>query len=332
MLKYFQTVMVGCLLLSGVSVSFAGDSDEAMQRMLGDTDISSKFSKLENTTVYRYASVRYPYVKTACFSAGKEKKIKYRDNMLIQSCNKEYSQEENINDCMKKCDNQVNEGDRCIGLEWVESSKNCTLFRYMLAGTEEENSTRVYYIHKDRATRWDEDKTSSWAWSKGLPSNFPDLSSEAGKILAYDNVLGDVYLPKINSIFGLFVEIKNVDLVKKKKDYYLQRSRGSDANSFKACEKEFKTLITYLPQSDKDKGILKEKKGILSVKCEECDGIYKGTRSERIRKVEEARSQNKSEQEIQKILKKMKINYLYTHRVDDYLNEKYGDTKKGDNP
>ena len=49
MLKYFQTVMVGCLLLSGVSVSFAGDSS-----------ISSKFSKLENATVYSSVSKRFP--------------------------------------------------------------------------------------------------------------------------------------------------------------------------------------------------------------------------------------------------------------------------------
>ena len=73
MLKCFQTVMVGCLLLSGVSVSLAGDSDEAMQRMLGDTDISSKFSKLENTTIYSYDRENFTSIKTPCFSAGKRK-------------------------------------------------------------------------------------------------------------------------------------------------------------------------------------------------------------------------------------------------------------------
>jgi hypothetical protein len=129
MLKYFHTVMVGCLLLSGVSVSFAGDSS-----------ISSKFSKLENTeniSVRSWHSIMTPRVKTACYTAGKEKKIKY-PFMLLEMCDKGFPQddkrftiEENINDCMKKCDDQVNKGDRCIGLDWKERQRQKYLISHI---------------------------------------------------------------------------------------------------------------------------------------------------------------------------------------------------------
>ena len=50
---------------------------------------------------------------------------------------------------------------------------------------------------------------------------YPSVVALRNEIFAYNKDLDDTYFSTINTVFGLFIEIKNVDFVKKGKDYYL---------------------------------------------------------------------------------------------------------------
>ena len=69
----------------------------------------------------------------------------------------------------------------------------------------------------------------------------------------------------------------------------------------------------------------------LTIKCQECDSIG-GRILDIIRLENKLKEQGKSKEQIEEALSTLRRNYLYTHRVEDYLNEKYGDTMKEDNP
>ena len=164
--------------------------------------------------------------------------------MLIKSCFNGYSQEKNINDCMKKCDNQVNKGDRCIGLDWHEENKTCTLLRYMMIGIKPASTIQMMgyapYYHNERIALWKNKIESSWAWNGVDHDVFDDT-----QIFAYDKDLDDSYFSTINSIYGKVIQIHNVDLVKKDNVYHLHC--GKDKENFEVCKKEFNMLRKIYP-------------------------------------------------------------------------------------
>jgi hypothetical protein len=62
---------------------------------------------------------------------------------------------------MKKCDDQVNKGDRCIGLDWKEKEKKCQLLRYMMIGNKpasESYAGYAPYYHNERIALWKDSK------------------------------------------------------------------------------------------------------------------------------------------------------------------------------
>jgi hypothetical protein len=318
MLKYVQILMVGCLLCGAVSC--AGDNGNGMQGAPDDTDISSKFTELKVKTLYHSGNEIKIKSVTPCYVAGQNKKI----DAAFDNCKGSFNSD-SIGDCKQLCDKTITPGDTCIGISWNEAAKECVLYRYVIMGSKHDEDTDadwVRYIHKERVTMFDR-PADSWYKNKKYPM---DESFRANIFAyAYDSDLSDLdkrYFSKINSIYGTFIEINNVDLVKKKKDYYLQCSRGSDGGSFKACKEEFNDLLNYIPQTDRD--ALQKEEDTLSVKCKECQLSYVGGWVLQYKKMKGVEDPIKRK----KILEQLSTKYLFTHRIVDYLEEKYGHTMK----
>jgi len=226
---------------------------------------------------------------------------------------------------MKKCDYQVNNGDRCIGLDWHEEKKTCTLLRYMIIGIKPASKIDVGYApyyHNERIALWENKIESSWAWNEGHLDVFFDDT----QIFAYDKDLDDSYFSTINSIYGKVIGIHNVDLVKKDNVYHLHC--GKDKGNFEVCKKEFNMLRKYIPISDLDTLKMQD---TLTVKCQECDS-FGGQPMGMYRLKKKLKEQGKSTEQIKEALSTLRKNYLYTHRVEDHFNKLYGNTMKGDNP